>query len=192
MATTISTSSGDQFALRREPRFWRTQKGSARWHWSRDGLSASKNRRTRCETYWRDAATGCASRWARCQTTPSHPTTSSRAFGYREVARNRAHRCRPRVRGQAHDVVMAETIRGGLTAGEGALLRRAAPDADRILDRPIEDISSDDLNALREQVGDLLTTHGFDENYDVNALGGQCEDLIDRLAPWHWGKDALR
>jgi len=58
-----------------------------------------------------------------------------------------------------------------------------------VLDRPLRDLVAEDLNDLRTAVTVLLITEGLDQQDNHNAFGEECEDLIDRLGPWHWGKD---
>ncbi len=58
-----------------------------------------------------------------------------------------------------------------------------------LLDRPLNELVADDLNDLRTAVTVLLIAEGLDQHDNHNALGHECEDLIDRLSPWHWGKE---
>ena len=58
-----------------------------------------------------------------------------------------------------------------------------------LLDRPLRDLVADNLTDLRTAVTVLLIAEGLDQHDNHNAFGEECEDLIDRLGPWHWGKD---
>ncbi len=85
------------------------------------------------------------------------------------------------------------TLRAALPHGEVERLEQAV-DSDRpslrhLLDLPLDEVTADDLNDLRDVVGVLLSKRGFTSDWEPNTFGRQCEDLIDRLAPWHWGKD---
>ena len=44
--------------------------------------------------------------------------------------------------------------------------------------KPLEDSQADQL---RDLCGEKLQTHGFDQNYEPNALGRRLEELIDKL-----------
>lgn len=87
----------------------------------------------------------------------------------------------------------ASTLREALEDREVQLLEQAVdgeqPARRRLLDLPLSELTADDLNELRDSVGTLLTKYGFDRNWEPNPFGLECEDLIDRIAPWHWGKD---
>lgn len=85
------------------------------------------------------------------------------------------------------------TLRAALRHGEVERLEQAV-DSDRpslrpLLDRPLDEVTAADLNALRGVVAVLLSRRGFNSDWEPNTFGRECEDLIDRLAPWHWGKD---
>lgn len=87
------------------------------------------------------------------------------------------------------------TLRSGLADEDVALLeqalRQAAQRPDH-LDTDLGDLTADDLNGLRDAVGDLYAADGLvvtEASIDETALGRRCEDLIDRFAPWHRGKE---
>ena len=92
-------------------------------------------------------------------------------------------------------------LRSALTSRELEMLERALAvsavaleDSDTggweaLLDRPLDELVAEDLNDLRTAVTVLLIVEGLDDNDNHNSRGLECEDLIDRLAPWHWGKD---
>lgn len=86
---------------------------------------------------------------------------------------------------------MSESLRSALSDEQVALLSQLGDDVVAMLDRRITDLTFDELNALRDRVSDVLIRDGFDDTDGeaVNDLGRRCEDLIDRLAPWHWGKE---
>lgn len=70
-------------------------------------------------------------------------------------------------------------------------LRQVAQQPDH-LDADVRDLTADDLNELRDAVSNLYAADGLvvrEASIDENALGHRCEDLIDRLSPWHWGKE---
>jgi hypothetical protein len=43
-------------------------------------------------------------------------------------------------------------------------------------------MSDDDFCDLEDQVGDLLTFEGIDENEDENEIGGKCYEILEILA----------
>jgi hypothetical protein len=90
-----------------------------------------------------------------------------------------------------HPVRVVDSLRSALAAEHLELLSQLGDDVVQYLDRPINNLTADDFNVLRDKVGDVLIRDGFeDKDGDaVNDLGRRCEDIIDRLAPWHWGKD---
>lgn len=73
-----------------------------------------------------------------------------------------------------------------LVAREMELLERAVRLDDEsdpsLLDRPLNELVADDLNDLRTAVTVLLIAEGLDQHDNHNALGHDCEDLIDRLS----------
>ena len=79
-----------------------------------------------------------------------------------------------------------------LSAEESRLLlvavRRRAPHLEVLLRRPVPELSGDELNDLRAAVGVEMIISG-DVGHDVTPRGWALEHLIDRLGPWHWGKD---
>lgn len=85
------------------------------------------------------------------------------------------------------------TLRSVLRKGEAERLEQAVdadgPSLRHLLDRPLDEVTAEDLNELREAVGVLLSRGGFNSDWEPNTFGQECEDLIDRLAPWHWRKD---
>jgi hypothetical protein len=85
------------------------------------------------------------------------------------------------------------TLRAALQHGEVERLEQAVdadePSLRHLLDLPLDEVTADDLNNLRDAVGVLLSRRGFNSDWEPNAFGRECEDLIDRLAPWHWGKE---
>jgi hypothetical protein len=99
------------------------------------------------------------------------------------------------------EVDQSRTLRSALTSRELEMLERALAvsavaleDSDAggweaLLDRPLDGLVAEDLNDLRTAVTVLLIVEGLDDNDNHNSRGLECEDLIDRLAPWHWGKD---
>jgi hypothetical protein len=44
-----------------------------------------------------------------------------------------------------------------------------------------------DLGALQCLAADWLMYYGFGDDWEPNEFGLAMEDLIDILAPWHWG-----
>jgi len=44
-----------------------------------------------------------------------------------------------------------------------------------------QDLSEDELIDLEEKVGDYLTLHCLDENYEPNEEGKICESILDLL-----------
>jgi hypothetical protein len=85
------------------------------------------------------------------------------------------------------------TLRAALRHGEVERLEQAV-DGDRpslrpLLDLPLDEVTAADLNDLRGVVAVLQSRSGFNSDWEPNTFGRECEDLIDRLAPWHWGKD---
>jgi hypothetical protein len=90
-------------------------------------------------------------------------------------------------------VTVTTTLRTALGDREVEVLERAVegdqPSLHRLLDKPLDEVAADDLNKLREAVSVLLMRGGFRANWETHTHGQECEDLIDRLAPWHWGKD---
>ena len=44
-----------------------------------------------------------------------------------------------------------------------------------------QDLSEDELVDLEERVGDYLTLHCLDENYEPNEEGKICESILDLL-----------
>ena len=58
-----------------------------------------------------------------------------------------------------------------------------------LLDRPLRDLVADNLTDLRTAVTVLLIAEGLDQHDNHTAFAEECEDVIDRLGPWHWGKD---
>lgn len=88
---------------------------------------------------------------------------------------------------------MDRSLRSELRAREVELLERAVRLDDEsdpaLLDRPLSDLVADDLNDLRSAVTVLLIAEGLDQHDNHNEFGNECEDVIDRLSPWHWGKD---
>ena len=87
----------------------------------------------------------------------------------------------------------ATTLRAAVTEREVHLLERAVeveePARRRCLDLRLAELSADDLNGLRLSLTILLAKRGFGRDWEPNDIGHECEDLIDRLATWHWGKD---
>jgi hypothetical protein len=83
---------------------------------------------------------------------------------------------------------MADSLREALSAEDVGLLSRLGDDVVQYLDRPIADLT---FNDLRDKVAAILISEGFEDarGEAVNNFGRQCEDLIDGLAPWHWGKE---
>lgn len=85
------------------------------------------------------------------------------------------------------------TLRSALSGREVALLTQAveaqAPELTNCLDRCVVELSAGDLNDLREAVAESMVVAGFGPEWEPNDFGLECEGLIDRLAPWHWGKD---
>lgn len=49
------------------------------------------------------------------------------------------------------------------------------------LDINFDNPSDDDWFAIEDQVGDYLTTYGFDKNYKPNTTGRICEGIIDLI-----------
>lgn len=86
---------------------------------------------------------------------------------------------------------MTDSLRTALSAQEVALLSRLGGSVAESLDRPIASLTFNDFNDLRDKVSDVLIRDGFEDEQGetVNDLGRRCETLIDRLAPWHWGKE---
>ena len=113
------------------------------------------------------------------------PRTSD--FGSRELR----VLARTGVRRDTH--VVDRSLRSELGAREVELLERAVRLDDEsdptLLDLPLSDLVADDLNDLRSAVTVLLIAEGLDQHDNHNEFGDECEDLIDRLGPWHWGKD---
>lgn len=83
-------------------------------------------------------------------------------------------------------------ILAALSAAERDLLlvavRRRAPHLEVLASEPVSELSSDDFNDLRDAVGSEMIITG-DVGDDVTPRGWALEHLIDRLGPWHWGKD---
>jgi hypothetical protein len=85
------------------------------------------------------------------------------------------------------------TLRAALRDREVERLEQAV-EANRaslrhLLDLPLDQVTAGDLNDLRDAVGDLLLRGGFNSGWEPNTFGRECEELIDRLAPWLWDKD---
>jgi hypothetical protein len=94
----------------------------------------------------------------------------------------------------------SRTLRSELTSREFEMLEHAIavatvamedPDvgSEELLDRPLDELVAEDLHTLRTAVTALLIVEGLDDHDNHNSRGLECEELIDRLAPWHWGKD---
>lgn len=49
------------------------------------------------------------------------------------------------------------------------------------LDLDFEHLSDDNYVQIEETVADKLQKSGFNENYDVTAVGKLCESILDRL-----------
>lgn len=49
------------------------------------------------------------------------------------------------------------------------------------LNLDFEHLSDDDCFQIEKAVADKLQKSGFDENYDITAVGKMCESILDRL-----------
>jgi hypothetical protein len=85
------------------------------------------------------------------------------------------------------------TLRAALRDRELELLEQAIeverPSRSGLLDLSVDELSADDLNDLRDSLAVLLCMYGLDKQDEVNDFGEECEELIERIAPWNWGKD---
>ena len=98
----------------------------------------------------------------------------------------------PGVHASIRSMESGSTLRAALKDRELELLEQAidAEQAPRpgLLDLPVDELSADHLNDLRDSVTVLFCMYGLDKHDEVNDFGEEREELIARIAPWNWGK----